>query len=79
MSGPHRRSVEGEKSAAFEDAVDDGLGEVLVVEHSPPGASRLVGGEDHRALAAVAVVDDVEEHVRRVGAVGEVADFIDDE
>ena len=45
----------------------------------PQCAGRLVGGEDHRALAQVAVVDDVEEHVGGVGAVGEVADLVDDE
>lgn len=30
-------------------------------------------------MPAVPLIDDVEEHVRGVGAVGEVADFIDDE
>jgi hypothetical protein len=32
-----------------------------------------VGGEDHRARAAMAVVDPVEEHVGRIGVVGQVA------
>ena len=49
------------------------------MEHEAPGRERFVGGEDHRALPAMAFVDDVEEHIRRVGAVGEIADFIDDQ
>jgi len=79
VPGPHRRSVECEEAAAFEDAVDDGLGEVFVVEDLPPGGGGLVGGEDDRALAAMPIVDDVEEHVRRVGAVGQIADLVHDE
>ena len=77
MLGPQGRSVESEQAAAFEDAIDDGLGEVFVVEHAPPGAQGLVGREDHGTLAAMAVVDDVKEHVGRVGAVGEIADLVD--
>ena len=76
MSGPQGGPVEGEQASALEDAIDDGLGEVVIVEHAAPGVERLVGGEDHRALAAVAIVDHVEEHVGRVGAVGEVSDLV---
>ena len=65
------------KAPALEHPIDDRLREILVVEHSAPGRERLVGGEDHRALALVPIVDDVEEHVRRVGAVGEVAHLVD--
>jgi hypothetical protein len=39
----------------------------------------LVGGEDHRALTDVPLIDDVKEDVGRVVAVGEVSDLIDDE
>ena len=45
----------------------------------PQAFERLVGGEDHRALAPMPLVDDVEEHVGGVGAVGEIADLVDDE
>jgi hypothetical protein len=79
VSGAHGGAVELDDAAAFEDAVEDGGGEVFVVEDGAPGVEGLVGGEDHRAFSAVALVDDVEEHVGGVGAVGEVADFIDDE
>ncbi len=76
MSRPHGRPVESEDPTPLEDAVDDGLGEVLVVQDAAPGTEGLVGGEDHRALAAVPVVDHMEEHVGGVGAVGEVADLV---
>ena len=39
----------------------------------------LVGGEDHRAPFDMPFVDDVEQHVRGVVAVGEVADLVDDQ
>ena len=67
------------QAPALEHAIDDRLRQILVVKHPAPGGERLVGGEDHRATALVAIVDDVEEHVRRVGAVSEVSDFVDDQ
>jgi len=79
VTSTHGRAVEIEEAAAFEDAVDDGGGEVIVVEDGAPEGGVLVGGEEHGASGEMAVVDDVEEHVSSVGAVGEVADFIDDE
>jgi hypothetical protein len=75
----HRGSVEGQQAAALQDPIDDSLGEVLVVKDAAPSVRRLVRGEDHRVLAAVPVVDHMEEHVGGVRSVGEVADFIDDE
>jgi hypothetical protein len=48
-------AVEVEQTAAFEDPVDDGLGEVLVVQGLAPALRVLVGGEDHRPLADVSV------------------------
>jgi hypothetical protein len=77
--GAERGAVEAEDPAAFEDAVDDGRRQVGVVEHAAPALEGLVGREDHRATAQVAVVDDVEEHVGRVASVGEVADLVDHE
>lgn len=79
MLGAHRRAIQGEQSAALEDAIEDGLCEVVVVEHVAPGGQRLVGREDHRPLLPVPIVDDVEEHVGGVGPVREVAHFVDDE
>jgi len=77
--GAHRGPVEGQQATALEDPIDDGLGKIFVVKHAAPSGCRLVGGEDHRVLAAMTVVDHVEEHVGGVCSVGKVADFIDDE
>jgi hypothetical protein len=71
--------VEREELAAFQDAIDDRVGEVLVVEDAAPRGDRCVRGEDHRARSTMPFVDDMEEHVGRVCALGEVAHFIDDE
>ena len=65
------------QAAALEHPIDDRLRKILVVQDTAPGGERFVGGEDHRATTLVTIVDDVEEHVRCVGAVGEVADFVD--
>jgi hypothetical protein len=73
------RAVEAEETAPLEDAVDDGDGEVLVVQDLAPGVEGLVGGEDHRAPLEVALVDDVVEDVGRLVAVGQVANFVDHE
>ena len=75
MAGAHGGSFKRDDAAALEDPVEDGFGEVGVVQDAPPELERLVGGEDHGAPAAVALVDDMEENVGGVGSVGEVADF----
>ena len=49
------------------------------MQDAAPGTERFVRREDHRTLLEVALVDDVEEHVRRVGAVREIADLVDHE
>ena len=77
--GAHGRTVHPEEPAAVEDAVDDGVGEVLVVQHRAPSLRVLVGREEHRALLDVPLVDDVEEHIGGIVAVGEVADLVDHE
>lgn len=75
VGGPPQRKM----AAPLQDPVADGLGEIGVVEDPAPGAERLVRGEEHRAVMQVPLVDDVEEDVGRVGAVGEVAHLVDDE
>jgi hypothetical protein len=49
------------------------------VQHGSPALGLLVRREDHRALLDVPLVDDVEEDVRGVVAVGEVADLVHDQ
>jgi len=75
---PHRRSVKRQEPPTLQDAVDDREGEVFIVQHAPPGIERCVRREDHGALVSMAIIDDVEEHVGGVGAVGKIPDFIDD-
>ena len=48
------------------------------MQDAAPPLERLVGGEDHRAAAAVALVDDMEENAGGVGSVREVSDFVND-
>lgn len=80
MAGTIRGPVEDEEPAAFEGAVDNRLGQLLIMQDRTPGGERgFVGGEDDRAFLQVPLVDDVEEQVGSVQAVGEVADFVDDE
>jgi hypothetical protein len=50
---------------------------VFTCRATAPGRQRLVRGENHRASVQVAVIDDLEEHVRSVRAVAEVADLVD--
>ncbi len=77
--GAHGRTVEQQETAAFEDAVDDCGGQVVVVQNGTPCVGMLVRGEDHRALRLMTMANDVVEHVRRVGSVAEIADLVDDE
>ncbi len=68
--GAVRRAIEQHQSTAFENAVDDRLGQIGVVQHGAPGGQRrLVGREQHRAPAQVSFVDDMEQHVGRVRTV----------
>lgn len=79
MLGPDRGAVELEETAPLQNAVDDGVAEVLVVKDLAPSIEGLVGREDHRPLLEMALIDHVVEHVGRVVAVGQVADLVDDE
>ena len=79
MLRSHRRTIQREEATALEDAIDNRVREVFIVQHASPLVQRFIRGEDHRALLAMPIVDDVEEHVGRVGAVGEISDLIDDQ
>ena len=77
MTRPVGTSAQFDVPAAFEHAVENGLGAIRVVQHARPCRQELVGGEDHRAVMQIAIVDHLEEHVRGVRAVAEIADLID--
>jgi len=49
------------------------------MQHAAPCRGLLVGRDEHRAAAQVALIDDLEEAVGGVGAVGQVAELVDDE
>ena len=79
MAGAVGGPAQLEMAPSFEHPVEDRLGEIRVVEHSAPGAQRLVRREQHRAVMQVALVDDVEEDVGGIGPVAEIADLVYDE
>ena len=63
MAGAHGGAFRGNDAAVLEDPIKGGFGEVRVVQDAPPEIQNLVRGEDHRATAAVALVDNMEEHI----------------
>ena len=65
-----------EQATTLEHAIDDGGREVIIVQHGTPVVRVLVRGEDHRAGRLMALGHDVVEDVGRVGAVGQVANFV---
>jgi hypothetical protein len=73
------RPVEREQASSLEDAIDDGLCEIVVMEHTPPGGERLVGREDHGPLLPMPIVDNVKRACWRRRTVGEIADLVDDQ
>ncbi len=75
VAGVHGGSFESGDAASLEDTVEDGFGKVGVVQNAPPELKRRLGGEDRRATAAVALIDDIEENVDGVVSVGEAPDF----
>ena len=79
MAGPVGRPAQFQVTPPFEDAIEDGFGEIGIVQHASPRPERLVGGEDHWAVMQVAVIDDLKEDVGGVGPIAEVADLVDDE
>src|SRR5690606_18989282 len=64
---------------ALEDAVEEGLGELGVVEDLVPTLERLVGREDDRTSLEAPLIDDAVEDVGGVAGALEVADLVDDE
>ena len=71
--------MQGDDTATLENTIDDGCGEIVVVEGNSPVLEWLVGGEQHGASLNGASVDDVVEDVGGIGAIAEITDFIADE
>ena len=70
---------ERDDAATREDGVEDGFGEIGVLQDAAPALERLVDGKDHGTPAAVTLVDDIEKDVGGAGAVGKVSDLVNDE
>jgi hypothetical protein len=79
VPGAHRRAVQLEQPTPFGDAIDDGLRKIGIVEHAARFLGRFIGREHQRALAQMALVDDVEEDVGGIGNIGEVSELVDHE
>ena len=47
VAGSHGESLQGDDTAALEDTIDDGRGEIVVVAGSSPVLEWLVGGEQY--------------------------------
>ena len=75
-SGAPGFSAQFDVASVFEDAVEEGFGEVVVVEDTSPLAEWLVGGEDGWSSVQVAGVDDGVEDVGGVFGVGQIAEFV---
>ena len=79
MTGAPGTASEDDVLAALEDTVEEGLGELGVVQDGAPLAEGFVGGEDEGPALEAALVDDPPEEVCGVVGVVEVADLVDDE
>ncbi len=77
MLRSHRRTIQREKATALEDAIDNRVREIFIMQHASPLVQRFIRGEDHRPFLAMAIVDDVKEHVGSVGTAREISDLID--
>ncbi len=68
-----------DKASAFEDAIEDGGRQVVVMQHLPPLAERFIGGKDHRSFSQMAMVDDMKQDIGGIGPVGSITQLIDDQ
>ena len=70
MTRAPRGPVQLDQTSALEDTIQDGGGQVFVMQNLSPFAEWLIGGEDHGSFSQVAIVDHVEHDVGGIGAVG---------
>ena len=77
MPRPCGGAVKDDEPSPFQDAVDDSLCQVLVVEDfAPVGEGRLVGREYYGSPEYMPVIHHMEQDIGRIGTIVEVADFI---
>jgi hypothetical protein len=63
-------------SSSLEEPVEYGLSEICIMKHLAERRQGFVCGDDGGAVVQVSVADDAEEHVRSVGSVALVAEFV---
>lgn len=68
-----------DETSAFQYPVQDGGGQVLVVQDLSPLAEWLVGGEDHGPFPQMTIIDDMEQHIGCVLSVGQVPNLVNDQ
>src|SRR6266436_1383854 len=77
MTGPSGGSAKMDESPTFQDSIEDGSCQVLVVQHFTPLTEGLVGSKDHRAFFEIAIIHHMEQNIGGVGAIAKIPDFID--
>ena len=65
-----------DEASTFQDSIEDGSCQVLVVQHFSPLTEGLVGSKDHRAFFEIAIIYHMEQNIGGVGAIAEVSDFV---
>ena len=79
MAGAIGWAGQRQQAATFQDAIEEGLGEMIVVKDLSPVLQALVGGEDDGPVVEVSAIDDAIEDVGGIVDVGQVADLVDDQ
>ena len=69
MTRAARGSVKVDEASTFQNSIQDGGRQVLVVQHPSPLAERLIGGKDHRSFSQMAIVDDMKQDIGGIGTI----------
>jgi hypothetical protein len=57
-----------DEASTFQDSIEDGSCQVLVVQHLSPRTEGLIGSKDHRAFLEMAIIHNMEQNIGSVGA-----------
>ena len=68
-----------DKASALEDTIQYGGRQIFVVQHLPPLAKRLIGGEDHRSFSQMPIVYHMKQNIGGIRTVGQVTHFVHDQ
>jgi hypothetical protein len=72
VSGPVRATAQREVRAPLEEAIDNRLRQVAIMQDLAQRRQRLVRGQQHRVLVTIPLVDDAVENGRRIRGVRQV-------